>query len=86
MSVHAAAPEHAPLQRTSLAPAPGVAVSARGCPAFHVVVQLAVQQEARARSAATEPGPEIVSASGAWLSRRTSHAESCVSVQPPEWP
>ena len=34
-------------------------------------------------SADTEPVPEIVTASGAWLSSRTSHGESCVSVQPP---
>ena len=37
-----AAPEHAPLQRTSLAPGLGVAVRASDCPAFQVVVQLAV--------------------------------------------
>ena len=80
-----AAPEHAPLQRTSLAPALGVALSASRCPAFHVVVQLAAHSRP-GTSADTEPGPETVRASGAWLSRRTSHAESCVSVQPPACP
>jgi len=81
-STHPAAPVHAPLQRTSLAPAPGVALSANRCPEFHVVVQL-VLHRSPGTSADTEPVPEIVTASGAWLSSRTSHGESCVSVQPP---
>ena len=83
LSTHPAAPEHAPLQRTSLAPGLGVAVSASRWPAFHVVVQLALHRSP-GTSADTEPDPETVTASGAWLSRRTSHGESCVSVQPPE--
>ena len=78
-----AAPEQAPVQRTSLEPACGVAVSASGCPAFHVVVQL-TEHSRPGTFAVTEPGPEIVSASGACASRRTSQGESCVSVQPPE--
>ena len=81
-STHPAAPVHAPLQRTSFAPAPGVALSASRCPEFHVVVQL-VLHRSPGTSADTEPVPEIVTASGAWLSSRTSHGESCVSVQPP---
>ena len=85
VSVQPAEPEHAPVQRTSLAPALGVAVSASRCPAFHVVVQLAVQWSP-GTSADTEPGPEIVRESGVWLSRRTSQEESCVSVQLPECP
>ena len=44
-STHPAAPVHAPLQRTSFAPAPGVALSASRCPEFHVVVQLVAAQE-----------------------------------------
>jgi hypothetical protein len=85
VSAHPAEPEHAPLQRTSLAPAPGVAVSARRSPEFHVVVQLEAHCSP-GTSAATVPGPDSVSASGAWLPRRTSQAESCVSVKLPEWP
>ena len=80
-----ALPEQAPSQRTSFDPAPGVAVSASRCPEFHVVVQLAAHSSP-GTFAETEPGPEIVSASGAWPSRRTSQAESCVSVHPPECP
>ena len=80
-----AAPEQAPVQRTRRAPLLGVARSARRCPAFHVVVQLA-EHERPGTSATTAPGPEIVTESGAWLSSRTSHAESCVSVQPPACP
>src|SRR5206468_4208850 len=66
-----AAPEHEPPQRTSLAPELGVALSASACPEFHVVVQLAAQSKP-GTSAETDPGPEIVSASGVWASRRTS--------------
>ena len=83
--LQAVAPEQAPVQRTSLDPAVGVAVRASGCPAFQVVVQLAAQSRP-GTLAVTEPGPEIVSASGTCASRRTSHAESCASVQPPAWP
>ena len=80
-----ALPEHAPAQRTSFAPAAGVAVSARRWPEFQVVVQL--DEHCRpGTSAATEPGPDTVRASCAWLSSRTSHAESCVSSQAPECP
>ena len=82
--LQAADPEQAPVQRTSLDPARGVAVRASGWPAFHVVVQLAAHRRP-GTFATTEPCPEIVSASGAWASRRTSHGESCVSVQPPGW-
>ena len=84
LTAQAVAPEQAPLQRTSRAPDPGVAVRARRCPAFHVVVQLA-EQSSPGTSAETDPGPETVTARGAWPSSRTSHAESCVSVQPPAW-
>ena len=85
VNVQPADPVHAPLQRTSFAPPFGVAVSASRWPAFHVVVQLAAQRRP-GTSADTEPGPEIVRGSGVWLSRRTSQAESCVSVQLPECP
>ena len=84
VTLQADEPEQAPVQRTSLDPARGAAVRASGCPAFHVVVQLAAHRRP-GTFAVTEPGPEIVSASGACASRRTSHAESCASVQPPEW-
>ena len=59
-----AAPVQAPAQRTSLAPALGVAVSASRWPEFHVVVQLAAHWRP-GTSAVTVPGPDSVSASGA---------------------
>lgn len=83
LRVQPAAPEHEPLQRTSLAPADGVAVNARRWPEFHVVVQLDAHCSP-GTSADTVPGPDSVSASGAWLPMRTSQAESCVSVKLPE--
>lgn len=58
-----APPAHAPPQRTSFAPEAGVALRARAVPALQVVVQLCPQRRP-GTSAATEPGPEIVRASG----------------------
>ncbi len=84
-TLQAAAPAQAPLQRTSLDPAFGVAFRTSGWPLFHVVVQLAAHRRP-GTLAVTEPGPEIVSVRGAWLSSRTNHGESCVSVQPPACP
>ena len=52
---------------------------------FQVVVQLA-EQSRPGTSAETEPGPEMLTVSGVCASRRTSHGESCVSIQLPEWP
>src|SRR4249919_2410064 len=80
-----ALPLHAPAQRTNLAPALGVALSASRWPEFHVVVQLAAHSRP-GTSAETVPGPESVSASGDCASSRTSHAESCGSIQPPACP
>jgi hypothetical protein len=85
VTLQPAAPEHAPRQRTSRAPFPGVAVKEMRCPEFHVVVQLAAQSSP-GTSDATDPWPEIVTANGTWLSSRTSQAESCASVHPPGWP
>jgi hypothetical protein len=62
-SEHAADPEHAPPQRASFAPGLGVAVRVKGCPPFHIVVQLA-EQKRPGVFALTVPGPEIESASG----------------------
>ena len=85
VTAHELLPEHAPSQRTSLAPVPGVAERVRRCPVFQVVVQ-EVAHCIPGTSAATEPGPEIVTANGACPSSRTSQGESCESVQPPECP
>ena len=85
VTLQPALPEHVPAQRTSFAPAAGVAVSARRWPEFQLVVHL--DEHCRpGTSAETEPGPDTLSASCAWLSSRTSHAESCVSNQAPECP
>ena len=72
-------------QRTSLAPGPGVAVNARRVPEFHVVAQVCAHCNP-GTSAVTDPEPDTDSARGAWLSSRTSHAESCVSSHAPPWP
>jgi hypothetical protein len=85
LSEQVEAPVHAPVQRTSFDPALGVAVRARRWPLFQVVVQLAAQTRP-GTSDDTEPGPATFTDSGAWLSSRTSQAESCVSVQLPECP
>jgi len=78
-------PTQAEPQRTSLAPGPGVAVNASRVPAFHLVEQLCAHCKP-GTSAATDPGPDTDSASGAWPSRRTSHGESCASGHAPPWP
>jgi len=80
-----AAPMQADPQRTSFAPGVGMAWSARRVPAFQVVVQVSVQSSP-GTSAATDPEPETESVNAAWLSRRTSHAESCMSDQAPPCP
>ncbi|HYI75253.1 MAG TPA: hypothetical protein VEW90_08275 [Gaiellaceae bacterium] len=58
------APEQAPPQRMSRVPAAGVATSDTGCPLFHVVVHVVVHKRPGTFDA-TDPVPEIVSASGA---------------------
>jgi hypothetical protein len=85
VTAHPAAPTHADPQRTSFAPGSGVAVKASRVPAFHVVVQLCAHCSP-GTSAATDPGPETDSASGAWLSSRTSHGESWASGRAPPCP
>jgi hypothetical protein len=85
VTMHPALPEQPPPQRTSLAPAAGIARSERRCPEFHVVVQVDAHWRP-GTSADTDPGPEIVKASGTCPSAWTSQAESCVSAQPPECP
>ena len=85
VTLQARLPLQDPPQRTSLIPVPGVAVRFSACPEFHVVEQFA-EHWRPGTSAVTVPVPETVSASGAWLSSRTSQAESCVSGQAPECP
>jgi len=75
VTVHPAEPRHEEPQRTSFAPALGVAVSASRVPSFHVVVQLCSHWRP-GTSADTDPGPDTVSASGLWLSSRTRDAAS----------
>ena len=75
VTVQPAEPTQAAPQRTSFAPGLGVAVSASRVPEFHVVLQLWAHCSP-GTSADTDPGPETESASGAWLSSRTSQGES----------
>ena len=64
VTVQPAEPTQATPQRTSFAPELGVAVRASRVPAFHVVVQLCAHCRP-GTSAATDPGPDTDSASGA---------------------
>jgi hypothetical protein len=84
-STQSAAPVHPPDQRTRRDPGPGVPVSVRRCPEFHVVVQVASQMRP-GTSAVTLPGPDTLTVSGVCESSLTSQDESCVSTQPPECP
>ena len=85
VTVQPAGPTQAVPQRTSFAPGFGVAVSASRMPEFHVVLQLWAQCRP-GTSADTDPGPEIETANGVWLSCRTSQGESWASGHAPEWP
>src|SRR5262245_60084043 len=85
VTLHAALPLQAPVQRTSFVPAVGVAVRFSWVPSFQVVEQLRLHRRP-GTSDVTVPGPAIASENVIWSSSCTSQRESWTSGHEPEWP